>query len=143
MAATLKTAMLMAGLTALFMGVGWLLGGATGVVVAFLFAAGTNLFAWWNSDTMVLKMHGARPATGEDGLTRMVADLATPRGACPCPAVYILETDQPNAFATGRSPGARARSRSRAACSSGSAPRRSPPSSRTSLPISATATRSS
>jgi heat shock protein HtpX len=103
MAATLKTAMLMAGLTALFMGVGWLLGGATGVVVAFLFAAGTNLFAWWNSDTMVLKMHGARPATGEDGLTRMVADLAR-RAEMPVPAVYILETDQPNAFATGRSP---------------------------------------
>lgn len=103
MPATLKTAMLMAGLTALFMGAGWLLGGSTGVVLAFLFAAGTNLFAWWNSDTMVLRMHGARPATGEDGLTRMVADLAT-RAEMPVPAVYILETDQPNAFATGRSP---------------------------------------
>jgi heat shock protein HtpX len=103
MPATLKTAMLMAGLTALFMGAGWLLGGSTGVVLAFLFAAGTNLFAWWNSDTMVLRMHGARPATGEDGLTRMVADLAR-RAEMPVPAVYILETDQPNAFATGRSP---------------------------------------
>jgi heat shock protein HtpX len=95
--------MLMAGLTALFMGAGWLLGGGTGVVIAFAMAAGTNLFAWWNSDRVVLRMHGARPAEAGSALHRMVGELAG-RAGMPVPSVYIIESDQPNAFATGRSP---------------------------------------
>ena len=54
-----KTAVLLAGLTALFMGVGYLIGGAGGAVVALVIAAATNMFAYWNSDRMVLSMHGA------------------------------------------------------------------------------------
>ena len=57
---TLRTGMLLAALTALFMGLGYMLGGGIGVVIAFLFAAGTNLFAYWNSDKMVLSMQGAK-----------------------------------------------------------------------------------
>lgn len=101
----MRTAFLMAVMTALFMGVGWLLGGGSGAVLALVAAAGMNLFTWWNSDSMVLRMHGARRAEGSEGaaLQKLVADLATGSGM-PVPAVYIIETDQPNAFATGRSP---------------------------------------
>ncbi|WP_114967044.1 zinc metalloprotease HtpX [Alkalilacustris brevis] len=100
-----RTAMLMAALTALLMGVGALIGGSTGVVLALVFAGGMNAFAWWNSDKMVLRMHNARPADTRDGLElqRMVADLAR-RADMPVPAVFIIETEQPNAFATGRNP---------------------------------------
>ncbi|CUH39328.1 hypothetical protein JSE7799_02052 [Jannaschia seosinensis] len=103
MAGYARTAMLMAALTALFMGVGWLLAGGTGVVLAFAVAAAMNLFSWWNSDRMVLRMHGARPAEGNSSLHQMVADLAQ-RANMPVPNVYVIDTDQPNAFATGRSP---------------------------------------
>lgn len=105
MAGYMRTAVLMAVMTALFMGVGYLLAGPTGVVLALAVAAGMNLFSWWNSDRMVLRMHGARLAEGPDGedLRAMVADLAR-RADMPVPATYIIETDQPNAFATGRNP---------------------------------------
>ena len=105
MAGYTRTAILMAVMTALFMGVGYLLAGPTGVVLALAVAAGMNLFTWWNSDRMVLRMHGARLAEGpgSEGLRAMVADLAR-RADMPVPATYIIETDQPNAFATGRNP---------------------------------------
>lgn len=101
----MRTAVLMAVMTALFMGVGWLIGGGSGAVLALVAAAAMNLFAWWNSDTIVLRMHGARRAEGPEGaaLQKLVADLASGSGM-PVPAVYIIETEQPNAFATGRSP---------------------------------------
>lgn len=101
----MRTAILMAVMTALFMGVGYLLAGPTGIVLALALAAGMNLFSWWNSDRMVLRMHGARPAEGPgtEGLRRMVADLAE-RAGMPVPKVYVIETAQPNAFATGRNP---------------------------------------
>ncbi len=94
----------MAAMTALFMGVGWMLGGATGAVLALVVAGVMNLVTWWNSDKMVLRMHNAQVAgAGSDGLRQLVADLA--RGAdMPVPEVYIIDSDQPNAFATGRSP---------------------------------------
>ena len=100
-----RTAILMAAMTALVLGLGALVAGGTGVVVALLVAGAMNAFAWWNSDKMVLRMHNARPADTRDGLElqRMVADLAS-RAGMPVPAVYIIDEDQPNAFATGRNP---------------------------------------
>jgi heat shock protein HtpX len=92
-------------MTALFLVVGFLLGGRGGLVVALLVALGTNLLAWWNSDKMVLRMHDARPVTRASApeLHALVAELAQ-RAGLPMPAVYLIETDQPNAFATGRDP---------------------------------------
>jgi heat shock protein HtpX len=103
--AYLRTTLLMAALTALFMGVGWLLGGTNGALIALAVAAVTNLVAWWNSDKMVLRMHRARPLPPGDptGVHALTARLA--RGAgMPEPAVYLIDTPQPNAFATGRGP---------------------------------------
>ena len=100
-----KTAMLMAAMTALFIGVGYLLGGTTGMVIAFGVAVAMNAFSWWNSDKMVLRMHNAQPVGPNDrsGLNDMVAGLAR-NADLPMPAVYIIDTPQPNAFATGRNP---------------------------------------
>lgn len=100
-----KTALLMAGMTALFMGLGYILAGQGGMVIALVVAGGMNLFTWWNSDRMVLRMNNARPVGRNDptGLTEMVADLAG-RAGMPMPAVYLIDEPQPNAFATGRNP---------------------------------------
>ena len=100
-----RTFMLMAAMTALFLGVGYLLGGTGGMLFALVFAVATNGFAYWNSDKMVLRMYGARPvdAASAPGLARMVETLAENAGL-PMPAVYIIDSDQPNAFATGRNP---------------------------------------
>lgn len=100
-----KTAILLAGLTALFMGVGYLIGGAGGAVVALVVAAATNMFAYWNSDRMVLSMHGAQEVDERSApdLVRLVADLAA-RAQLPMPKVYLMDNPQPNAFATGRNP---------------------------------------
>ncbi|UTH50327.1 zinc metalloprotease HtpX (plasmid) [Loktanella salsilacus] len=100
-----KTAILMAAMTALFVGIGYLLGGSGGIVVAFVIALGMNTFTWWNSDKMVLRMHNAQPVVPNDraGLHAMVADLAHDANL-PMPAVYLIDTAQPNAFATGRNP---------------------------------------
>ncbi len=100
-----KTAMLMAAMTALFMGVGYLIGGSGGAVIALVVAAAMNVFTWWNSDRMVLRMHNARPVPPGDrlGLHALTAELARNAGL-PEPKVYLIETPQPNAFATGRNP---------------------------------------
>ena len=100
-----KTAMLMAAMTALFMGVGYLIGGATGAVIALVVAAAMNVFTWWNSDRMVLRMHNAQPLERGDrlGIHEMTMELARNAGL-PEPKLYLIETDQPNAFATGRNP---------------------------------------
>ncbi|MCZ8333708.1 MAG: zinc metalloprotease HtpX [Rhodobacteraceae bacterium] len=100
-----KTFMLMAALTALFMGIGAMIGGAGGAVLAFVFAAGMNLFGYWNADKAVLRMTGAREVderTAPDfvGMVHRLADGA----GIPRPKVYVIESDQPNAFATGRNP---------------------------------------
>ncbi|MEX6633050.1 zinc metalloprotease HtpX [Hyphococcus lacteus] len=106
---TFRTGMLLAALTALFMGLGYMLGGGIGVVIAFLFAAGTNLFAYWNSDKMVLKMYRAQEVDENHGsgavrrYATMVRQLAM-NAEIPQPKVYIIENPQPNAFATGRNP---------------------------------------
>jgi heat shock protein HtpX len=100
-----RTAILLAGLTALFMGVGYLIGGGSGAVLALLVAAGMNFFAYWNSDRMVLSMHGAQEvdARSAPDLVRMVGELAQ-RAGLPMPRVYLMDNPQPNAFATGRNP---------------------------------------
>lgn len=100
-----RTAILLAGLTALFVGVGYAMGGRQGMVIAFLMACGTNLWAWWNSDRVVLSMHNAEPITPDRAprLFQIVQGLAD-RAGLPMPALYVIHEDQPNAFATGRSP---------------------------------------
>jgi heat shock protein HtpX len=101
----LRTAMLLAGLTALFMGVGYLIGGQSGALIALIVAAGMNFFAYWNADRMVLSMHGAQEIDerAAPDLFRIVSDLAG-RAGLPMPRVFIMDNPQPNAFATGRNP---------------------------------------
>ncbi|MBR1226129.1 MULTISPECIES: zinc metalloprotease HtpX [unclassified Bradyrhizobium] len=100
-----KTAILLAGLTGLFMGVGYLFGGATGAMIALVIAAATNLFAYWNSDRMVLSMYGAHEVDRQTApdLYNLVAELAG-RAGLPMPRVFVMDEAQPNAFATGRNP---------------------------------------
>ncbi len=105
----MRTFMLIAALTALFGFVGLLIGGAGGMVIAFLIAAGMNLFSYWNADKIVLKMYNAKRVDegAASGLIRRYVDgvhRLADRAGMPRPAVYVIETDQPNAFATGRDP---------------------------------------
>ncbi|MBA2587088.1 MAG: zinc metalloprotease HtpX [Alphaproteobacteria bacterium] len=102
---TLRTGILMAALTGLFLAVGALLGGGTGVVIAFAMALAMNLFAYWNSDKVLLSMYGARQVdvASEPGLYGLAEKLAA-QAQLPMPKVYITENPQPNAFATGRNP---------------------------------------
>ena len=101
----LRTGILMAAMTALFLVVGFAIGGQTGMAIAFVFAAGSNLFAYWNSDKMVLRMYGAREVDARmaPDLVHLVTTLAD-RAGLPMPKVYIVDNPQPNAFATGRNP---------------------------------------
>jgi heat shock protein HtpX len=101
----LRTAILLAALTALFMGIGYLIGGQAGMVIALLVAGGMNLFAYWNSDKMVLSMYGAREVDARSApeLYALVERLASAAGI-PMPRLYVMENPQPNAFATGRNP---------------------------------------
>jgi heat shock protein HtpX len=101
----LKTAILLAGLTALFMAVGFVIGGESGMLIALLVAAATNLFAYWNSDKMVLRMNGAQEVDESTApeYYGLVRDLAG-RAGLPMPRVYLMDNPQPNAFATGRNP---------------------------------------
>src|ERR1700761_6043524 len=102
---TLKTGILMSLLMGLFLVVGAAIGGAAGMLVAFIFAAGLNLMAYWNSDRMLLSMYGARQvdeASAPD-LVHIVQRLAA-QARLPMPKVFISENPQPNAFATGRNP---------------------------------------
>ena len=101
----MKTAILLAGMTALFLAIGYAIGGQGGMLLALVFSIGTNLFAYWNSDKMVLRMHGAMPASESQfpELHQMVHRLADNAGL-PMPKVYVMDNPQPNAFATGRNP---------------------------------------
>src|SRR5215475_7172853 len=101
----LRTAILLAGLTALFMGVGYLIGGTTGAIIALVIAAATNLFTYWNSDRMVLSMYGAHEVDRASApeLVGLVAELSQ-RAGLPMPRVFVMDEAQPNAFATGRNP---------------------------------------
>ncbi|MFA7270794.1 MAG: M48 family metalloprotease, partial [Sterolibacterium sp.] len=101
----LKTAILMAGILALFAGVGGAIGGGQGMLIAFLLGAGMNFFAYWFSDKMVLRMYNAQEVDEASSpyLYSMVKELAQ-RARIPMPRVYIIDEAQPNAFATGRNP---------------------------------------
>ena len=95
----------MAGLMGLFVTVGFLVGGPSGMMVAFLFAVGTNFFAYWKSDKIVLSMYGARQVSERDApkLVHIVRQLSE-AAQIPMPLVCIVDNPQPNAFATGRNP---------------------------------------
>lgn len=99
----MRTFMLMAAMASLFMGVGYLIGGQSGMLIALAMAAVMNVFAYWNSDKMVLKMHRAQEVGPDHPLHAIVAPLAQ-RAGLPMPKVYIVDQPQPNAFATGRNP---------------------------------------
>ncbi len=106
---TLKTFTLLAAMTALFMAIGYLVGGVIGIAIAFVIAAGLNIFSWWNADKIVLKMQGASevdPETASPMLRTFAGDVAAlaARAGLPAPRIFIMENPQPNAFATGRSP---------------------------------------
>jgi heat shock protein HtpX len=100
-----RTAILLAGLTGLFMAVGYLIGGGSGALIALIIAAGTNLFSYWNSDRLVLSMHDAQEVDERSApeLVAIVRELAQ-RAGLPMPRVYLMDSPQPNAFATGRNP---------------------------------------
>lgn len=102
---TLRTAVLLGVMTALFVGVGFMVGGEAGMIVAFGLAVAMNAFAWWNSDKLVLRMYGARQVDERSApeLHRVVARLAG-RAGLPMPKLFVIDNDQPNAFATGRDP---------------------------------------
>jgi heat shock protein HtpX len=101
----LKTAVLMAAITALFMAIGGMIGGRSGMMIALLVAIGMNFFSYWFSDTMVLKMYNAREvdAATAPRFYAMVQELAQ-RAQLPMPRVYLIDESAPNAFATGRNP---------------------------------------
>ena len=102
---TFKTGLLLAAMTALFLGAGFLLGGEAGLGIALVVAIAMNAFAYWNSDKIVLRLYKARPVDQKSApeFHAMVADLAR-RAELPMPKVYLIESPQPNAFATGRNP---------------------------------------
>lgn len=101
----MRTSMLLAAMTALFMGIGFMIGGAGGMIIAFVIAAAMNLFGYWNADKMVLRMHNAQQVDERSApqLVAMVRQLSQHAGL-PMPKVYIVDSAQPNAFATGRNP---------------------------------------
>jgi heat shock protein HtpX len=102
---TMRTGLLMAALMGLFLAAGYLLGREQGMLIAFVMAAGMNLFAYWNADKMVLRMHGAKQVDRQSApeFYGMVEELSQ-RAGLPMPKVYIMDNPQPNAFATGRNP---------------------------------------
>ena len=103
--AFVRTSLLLAALTGLFIAVGAIIGGQQGMLIAFGIALAMNLFAYWNADRMVLAMYGAQPVD-EGAAPQLYATVRelTQRAGLPMPKVYIIDNDQPNAFATGRNP---------------------------------------
>jgi heat shock protein HtpX len=101
----LRTAILLAGLTGLFMVVGYLIGGSGGAVIALIIAVATNLFSYWNADKLVLSIHDAQEVDerSEPEFVAIVQELAQLAGL-PMPRVYLMDSPQANAFATGRNP---------------------------------------
>src|SRR5689334_2726367 len=100
-----RTAILLAGLTALFMGVGFLIGGQAGALIALMVATAMNLFSYWNSDKLVLSMHGAQEVDARTApdLVPLVGELAG-RAGLPMRRVCLMDDPEPHPFATGRNP---------------------------------------
>ncbi len=101
----LRTTILMAAMTAFVGGIGWLLGGEGGLMIALLIAVGMNVFSYWNSDKIILRMYRAQEVHESQsprlyGMTKQLAENA----GLPMPRLYIIPSHQPNAFATGRNP---------------------------------------
>jgi heat shock protein HtpX len=105
MSSMIKTTLLLGALTGLIMLIGGMLGGRGGLEIAFVFAIGMNFFSYWFSDKMVLRAYGAQPldATSEPDLYGIVNELANAANI-PMPRLYLIDSDTPNAFATGRNP---------------------------------------
>lgn len=101
----MRTFMLIAFMTAMFMSIGYLIGGSGGMMIALIIATAMNFFSYWNSDKMVLRMYNAQEANEQTApeYYRIVRELAV-RAGLPTPKIYIINEDQPNAFATGRNP---------------------------------------
>ena len=101
----MKTFLLLAALTALFMGTGYMIGGTGGALIALAIAAAVNLVTYWKADSIVLSVHGAREVTARTSpdFYSIVAILAQ-RAGLPMPKVYVIDSPHPNAFATGRNP---------------------------------------
>jgi heat shock protein HtpX len=101
----MKTAILLAAMTALFMGIGFLIGGQAGMLIALAVAAAMNFWSYWGSDRAVLNMYGAQEVDEHSApeLYRMTWEM-TQRAGMPMPRLFIIHEDQPNAFATGRNP---------------------------------------
>lgn len=101
----IRATALLAGLTAFFILIGYLLGGKGGMVIALIFAAGTNFFSYWYSDKIVLKMYRASEVSPQDApeIYGIVRELAQ-RADLPMPKIFIIPEESPNAFATGRNP---------------------------------------
>ncbi len=102
---TMKTGVLLAALTGFFVLIGSVIGGQTGMIIAFVFAVALNMGAWWFSDSLALRLSGAHEVSPAEApeLHQMVEVLAV-RAALPKPRIYIIDSETPNAFATGRSP---------------------------------------
>jgi len=101
----MRAAVLLAAMTGLFLAVGFFIGGQQGMLIALLLAAGMNAFAYWNSDKMVLRMYGAREVDRASAPEFYgIVETLVQRANMPMPRVYIIESPQPNAFATGRDP---------------------------------------
>jgi heat shock protein HtpX len=102
---TIKTTLLLGLLTGLIVAIGQYLGGSQGMVIAFVFAAVMNFGSYWFSDKLVLRMYGAQPVDEQQvpELYRMVRNVVT-QNQMPMPKIYIIQTEAPNAFATGRNP---------------------------------------
>jgi heat shock protein HtpX len=103
MANSVKTVLLLGGLSALLLAIGELLGGSGGLMIAFVFAVVMNFGSYWFSDKIVLRMYSAQEVGPDHPLSRIVARL-TQRAGLPMPRVYVIPTMSPNAFATGRNP---------------------------------------
>lgn len=101
----MRTFMLIAFMTAMFMSIGYLIGGSSGMMIALVIAVAMNFFSYWNSDKMVLRMYNAQEADANTApeYYRIVRELSD-RAGLPQPKIYIIHEDQPNAFATGRNP---------------------------------------
>ena len=105
----LRTFVLLAALTGLFMGVGYLVGGLTGALIAFVIAAAMNAYAYWNADKIVLRLYKAReigPDERDPALLQYARDVVSMADGAhmPRPRIFVIDNDQPNAFATGRDP---------------------------------------